>query len=113
LIGLNVETAAYHAASGGLLGPMCFQHRIEMTASVAMQPKMFSRPRRHAPFTNDTLHAFQRKPNKSHDLYNKPYQGTLTKKRPTSGPERKDLRIAKMRKHEEARLLKHQLKALR
>ena len=49
---------------------------------------MFSRPRKHAPFTNSTLHAFQRKPNKRHDVFNAPYLGNPKKKRPTSGPER-------------------------
>jgi hypothetical protein len=42
-----------------------------------VQPKIFSRPRRHAPFTADSLHMFtQKKPNAKHDLYNPPYEGT-------------------------------------
>ena len=62
-----------------------------------VQPRVFSRPRRHAPYTNDTLHMFtQRKPNPQHDIYNPPYEGSPKPKAPKNGPDRREQRKARM-----------------
>lgn len=70
-----------------------------------VQPRIFSRPRRHAPYSNDTLHMFQRrKPNHRHDLYNPPYEGSPKPKPPKSGPDRREQRrqrMAAMRKRKD------------
>lgn len=83
-----------------------------LTWGAVLQPKFFSRPRRQEPFTNQTLHAFQRKPNKQHDIYNLPYTGNPKNKRPTSGPDRRTQRLLKMKKRSHAHELKAGLKAL-
>lgn len=71
--------------------------RVEIDELFHVQPRIFSRPRRHAPFTNDTLHMFtRRKPNHRHDIYNPPYEGSPKPKTPTSGPDRREQRKARM-----------------
>lgn len=63
-----------------------------------MQPKIFSRPRLHAPYTDKTLHMFtMRKPNSKHDLYNPPYQGMRRATRRTSGMTAKEERKKRVR----------------
>jgi hypothetical protein len=81
---------------------------------LCVQPKIFSRPRRHAPYTNETLHMFTgKKPNARHDIYNPPYAGVRKGRTPTTGPTRGEQRKRKIARHQQRKDVAQLLQGLR
>lgn len=80
----------------------------------AVQPKIFSRPRGHAPYTNDTLHMFtQNKPNPRHDLYNPPYEGSPKPRHHDPRPDNRTRRRQRMEANSRRRELDKRLATMR
>lgn len=80
----------------------------------AVQPKIYSRPRSHAPYTNDTLHMFtQNKPNPRHDLYNPPYRGSPKPRHEDPRPDNRTSRKKRMAANSRRRELDKRLALMR
>eukprot|EP00892_Ulva_mutabilis_P009712 jgi/Ulvmu1/7112/UM034_0018.1 len=78
------------------------------------EPKIFSRPRSHAPYTNETLHMFtQNKPNPRHDLYNPPYRGSPKPRHTDPRPDNRTSRQQRMAANRRRRELDKRLALMR